>query len=317
MALVSLIMVLVFLLKTVFIQRQSFLGVVWLFIGLCYQLVFEYNTGVSNSADSLSILLEPFGLSAEESGIYLHLLESGGHSALGLSKCMKLPRTRVYRILDRLVEKGMAVQSLADQGSRYEAASPQALQLKVLEQEKKAESLKNSLPLVLEELGNLSGSGMKSNKVLYYSGQRGLLQVTHNSLRAKGELLTMEISDMNAFMDQETAEELRREFVKNKIKVRTITNLSSMDDWTEVTEMVKNNWQIRHLPESLMKIQFEVLIYNNVYVLYQYNGGDVFCVEIYNQKLVDQKKQIFEFMWRSATPMQILSPNGKGEIETN
>ncbi len=36
--------------------------------------------------------------------------------------------------------------------------------------------------------------------------------------------------------------------------------------------------------------------------VYNWTDGDVFGVEIYNNKLVTQQKQLFELIWQLATP---------------
>ena len=63
-----------------------------------------------------------------------------------------------------------------------------------------------------------------------------------------------------------------------------------------------------------MKIKFEVLIYNDVYVMYRYKGKEVFCVEIYNQELADMQRQLFRYMWKKARRFKVLNKEGKAEL---
>jgi len=57
-----------------------------------------------NAHDSLQSL----GLSAQETSIYIALLETGGQAASDLAKRLKLERTTAYAALKRLVAKGFA-----------------------------------------------------------------------------------------------------------------------------------------------------------------------------------------------------------------
>ncbi|KKS80523.1 MAG: hypothetical protein UV54_C0004G0011, partial [Candidatus Beckwithbacteria bacterium GW2011_GWA2_43_10] len=153
------------------------------------------------------------------------------------------------------------------------------------------------------------------SKVLYYEGLEGLKQVTWNSLKAKDELLTFEIKDMNAFFDFEYAENLRLKFLERKIFVRTLSNVTYIAPWTKAAgEVVEKYWEIRHIPEKQMKIKFEILIYNDVYVMYRYVGQEIFCVEIYNQELADMQRQIFEYVWQKAKRFKVLNKQGEAKL---
>ena len=125
----------------------------------------------------------------------------------------------------------------------------------------------------------------------------------------------MEIKDLDAFFSHKEAEKLRLKFIAKQIQIKTLTNLKKIPSWTqEAQEMVEKYWEIRHIPESQMKIKFEVLIYNDVYVMYRYKGKEVFCVEIYNQELADMQRQLFRYMWKKARRFKVLNKEGKAEL---
>ena len=270
---------------------------------------------MSEQTDSLLSLLKPYGLETDEGRVYLELLENGVASALVLSRNLKIARTRVYRILDKLERLGLVVMRLHERGSRFEASNPKKISMLVSQKEIEAEKLKQNLPILEEQLLKVGGKDRQKSKVLYYKGLEGLKQVTYNSTKADGELLTMEIQDMNAFFKHEQAEEMRLKFVENKIKIRTLTNATKIDAWTQkATEMVEKYWEIRQIPESQLRIKFEVLIYNDAYVMYRYTDGEIFCVEIYNQELSDMQRQIFEYMWRQANKFKVLNNRGKAVL---
>ena len=74
--------------------------------------------------DALQARLESLGLSAGEALVYLTLLRSGGTlGATALASATKLPRTRVYPLLNALTEKGI-VEAEAGYGSRFTAVRP-------------------------------------------------------------------------------------------------------------------------------------------------------------------------------------------------
>ena len=269
---------------------------------------------MSERTDSLLSLLQPYGLDTDESRVYLELLENGASSALVLSRRLKIARTRVYRILDKLEKMGLVIVRLHERGSRFEASNIKKLEVLAEDRAREAEQLKTGLPILEEQLSGIMRKKRGRSKVLYYKGIDGVKQVTYNSLKARGELLTFEIKDLDAFFSHKEAEKLRLKFVGKRIGIRTLTNLKKIPKWTSVTEMIEKYWEVRHLPESQMKIKFEILIYNDVYVMYRYKGEEVFCVEIYNQELADMQRQLFEYMWKQARRFKVLNKEGEAEL---
>ena len=140
-----------------------------------------------------------------------------------------------------------------------------------------------------------------NSKVLVYTGNEGLLQVTLNSLKAKTGISIMEISySMNPFIPKEEADEIRKEFLERNIKVREITNQPFRDDnYTSVKEFDKKCMDYRYVDPKKLKIDVETLIYNNVTAFYTYKD-DPFCIEVYSEKLAKMQTQVFGYIWNIA-----------------
>ncbi len=197
---------------------------------------------MSEKIDTIITLLTQFGVGELECKIYLEILSGRGDTALIVSRNLKLARTKVYRLLDNLVTRGMVITRLGERGARFTAISPDGLDLLLSDREHALDKLRSTLPVLKSQLSALRGDSPKS-QVLYYHGLDGLKQVTHNSLKAKGELLTYELSTMNAFFSKKEAEDFRRKFVANKITSRTLTNATELDAWTDIPEIVEKYWQ--------------------------------------------------------------------------
>jgi sugar-specific transcriptional regulator TrmB len=270
---------------------------------------------MSEQTDKLIMLLEPFGLMPDEARIYLVLLENGTLSALEISRRLKMGRTKVYRILDTLISKELVINEYDEVGFKFVASEPTKLELLLNQRAADIEALKQSLPSLTTILEQQRGSNQPGSKVRYYRGQRGLYQVNFNMLAAKGEFLSYEVSNAEAFMDHEDAEQLRREIVVAKIKVRTITNLTHMKQFTDVTEIVKHYWEIRYIDPKEFEIKADVFIYNDVYALCHYlKDGDVFCVEMINPELARMQKQLFEYLWTRAQALTIIGDHGEAAL---
>lgn len=270
---------------------------------------------MSDQSDTLLSLLKPYGLTTEEADIYLFLLKNGFVSALEVSKTLRIGRTRVYRLLDKLVKRQLVVEKLGERGFQFGAASPQRLHQLSIEKELEARALKKALPSLVKELESLMPSAFgKKSKVLFYEGMEGLKQVSYNITRADGLLRVFEVEHMSDFLDFEFSESVRKELVENKIMTYDLTNKKSSPAHTDQTELVKHYSQLRYIDPKKLRIQFEVLIYNDVYATYTYKGDEVFCVEIYNEELATMQKQIFDFIWAQAQPLKYINDRGAATI---
>jgi len=260
----------------------------------------------------LKAQLEGYDLTKNEAVVYIQLLKMGNPvSVLQIARALKLGRTPVYNALDRLEYKGLVAKQLADNGYNYVAASPDNLEKYWAEKSARLQRLGNRLPGLVAALeGVVAPAGYKS-QINYFSGRRGLEQITYNSLRAEGDLYIYEIStDMMVFVEREKAEKFREIWVERGTMIHQLTNRTVFEDFTEVEKLVTELWDIRYIDPEVLKIEFETLIYNDVVALYSYIGGEVFGVEMKNPTLAKMQKQIFKAMQNLAVPLAIKSPKG-------
>lgn len=151
-------------------------------------------------------------------------------------------------------------------------------------------------------------------KIKTYSGVEGLLEVTKNSLNAKGELLIYETSyaSLNDMFSRKQAEDIRKEFLERKIIVRELTNKAYHEPYTEVKDFHEKVMKIRYINPAKLKIEVETLIYNNIVATYQ-PWKDGICFEVYSRQLADQQRQLFEFVWKQAD-RPIIGKGGRTSI---
>lgn len=147
-----------------------------------------------------------------------------------------------------------------------------------------------------------------------YSGIDGLLEITRNSLRAKGELLIFETSyaSLNDMFSRDQADKIRIGLFKNNIKVRELTNRVYHEPYTEIEGFHEKMVDIRYIDPSKLNIEIETLVYNDVVAIYQPKKADI-CVEIYSKQLANQQRQLFEFVWKKADK-PIIGKGGRTSI---
>lgn len=252
---------------------------------------------MSEQTDNLNFLLKPFGLTSEESTIYLYLLESGTSSALKISRQINMARTKVYRILDNLIEKQLVVQEYNQNGFKFKANHPSKLNQLITQKEIEISILKQSLPQTIDLLEKHINLNHPQSQILYYQGQDGLSQVNWNLLNAKKEFLSYEVDTADVYLPHLEAEKLRQALIDKNITSRTLMNKKSLQPFSQV----KNRelfQQIRFISPKILTIKSDIFIYNDIFTICHYlDNKDIFCLEIKNQFLVDMQKQIFENLW--------------------
>jgi len=268
-------------------------------------------SNISN-ASQLKAQLKRYGFTDNESLIYTHLLKTGNKtSVVQIARSLKLGRTPVYNALDRLEDKGVVEKTLGDNGHNYMASSPDNLERYWADRTAKREKLAEKLPALVASLEALATPSGYKSQINYFSGHRGIKQITYNSLKAEKDLYIYEVrSDMTAFMTNDQAERFRETWVEKNTTIHQLTNKTEFKDFTDVKKLIVDLWDIRHMPPEILDIKFETLIYNDTVALYSYIGNEIFGVEIKNPALAEMQKQIFKAMQKLAKPMKITSEKG-------
>lgn len=278
--------------------------------------VLEFNL-MSDQTDILISQVNRYGLSDDEGRIYVFLLHNGFSTALHMSRKLRIGRTKVYRLLDVLKKKQFVEFRVDDHGMQFGAVQPSRFQRIISEKELEIHELKTSLPDFIAQLQKFSSQNQEKSKVLYYEGIEGLKQVSYNITRAKGELRVFEMEHLSDFLPMEFSEQIRCELVEQHIHTKDLTNRTSFPGFTNVKEMIENYSEYRCIDPQRLKIRFEVLIYNDVYATYTYKNDHIFCVEIYNDHLAEMQKQLFDFIWTQAVPMQFVDVRGAAVLSSS
>lgn len=270
---------------------------------------------MSDQTDKLHKDLRELGLTDEEAQLYLYINKNNPSTALRSSKDLHIGRTKVYRILDKLMSLGLVAQNLQDRGFVFEVTPISNLNALLTKKELELNKLRISIPSIIEQLNSITKETNSTQKVRYYKGLEGLHQATWNSLKANKYIRIFEKeATMDAFTDKDFSEEVRKELVKRRIHVMQLTNLTQIQNYTNVTTLVEKYWSLRHIKPRQLTIKFETIIYNNTVALYDFDRKEPYCVEIEDTCLANMQKQLFDFVWNFAQPMIITSKHGAAKV---
>lgn len=242
--------------------------------------------------------LERLGLDQEQAHIYLFLLQAGPSTVLAISRGLKTGRTKLYPLLEELAEKQLITIHERHYGTSYEAQSPHVIEFLVNESERKAESLRSNLPAITNILGQLQVESPTTSRIAEYRGVEGLKQMNFNLTKADKEYRVFELAGLDKLLGKHFADKMRTITREKRMNTYDLTNNKNRANESGVIENPLA--ATRYIDPSVFKIQFETLIYNNCVALLSYDKEDIFGVEIYNDKLAAQQKQLFDLLWSQA-----------------
>lgn len=245
------------------------------------------------------------GFGEQAAKIFLVLVEQGPMSLLQISRLSGIERTRLYRVIEDLTEKGLVIEQLAFKSRRFEAADLEQLRKMVSLERTKAEQLTqnwDSFAALIEE----TRRGYSPTRVLYFKGAEGIKQMSWNSLQAKGELLSYVYRAFQEAIGQKYLNDWAREAKASNVKIRELHSERFQESLhnglffsVDLRDMGKR-YDARLLPSKIMSMTHAMDIYNDVVGIIYWKEEEVFGIEIHNEMIAQMQRSIFEVFWKMA-----------------
>lgn len=244
------------------------------------------------------------GLREEEAQIYLFVLQNGTASIVEISRHTGVNRMSLYRYCEELSDRGFLRRLAVLKTTKYEASSLSFLKTRLDSFETRFEEMKEKYQDAKHSFEELSKYSQSKTKVIQYIGHEKVKQLIWNSLDATDEVLsfgyrTLKEATSPSFVDNWWGEMIRRGIV-NRILMNEETlqmKNSTENEMKHSPIKIKKVWKPRVIPEKILKITQETFLYNDVHAIVQWEGDQVFGVEIYNKEIVEQEKGIFNILW--------------------
>lgn len=248
---------------------------------------------------SLITYLRHLGLSQEEAAIYVSLTEQGGGTPLSISRVTGINRTKVYRTIETLSQSKLVNIEVREHSSRVTPVQPERLAEIVKQRQQQAAELARNYPDMERKLAELGVKSRADTKVRFYRGKQGIEQMVWNVLKAKSEVVGYTYRDLADFVGEKYMGDFAAEFVRRNLAMRDIYS----DEYVKGKKS-EQDWgghiKSRYLPDKILAIPHQMDIYDDVVSFYNWHEGEVFGVEIHNEKVARLQKQLFELAWEKA-----------------
>jgi hypothetical protein len=126
---------------------------------------------------------------------------------------------------------------------------------------------------------------------------KDLYDISMRSAQAKDKTLYIyEKSDLSKVIGEEKAEEIRQEFLKNKILVKQITNIPTLPPFSENDTFINTCMTFRYVPEELFSIKNEILIFDDCVAIYNIEP-EIRLLVIEDKDYATNQRQLFTNLW--------------------
>lgn len=239
------------------------------------------------------------GLTDGEGKVYLALLKLGSTTSGPIIEESGVANSIIYRLLDSLIEKGLASYIIKEKTKYFQACEPKKIIEYLEERKQKIEDNKDNINKLLPQLLAM-GMNNEETSVQVYEGFRGIqtaYEHWYNKLK-KGE----EVLAWGVYPQQSEKYHIywQKDHLKRKkygIKTRILFNQGTDK---EILKNRNSYWgaDARYMPVG-MKTPAWFMTYANVTVIFLQHNKEI-AVEIINKDIAESFKAYFDNLWEGS-----------------
>jgi sugar-specific transcriptional regulator TrmB len=238
-------------------------------------------------------LLKEMGLTESEIRAYLALLETGSSKKGPLVKKTGISSSKIYEVLDRLIEKGLVSYVLKNKVRHFNAAPPSRIKDYLQEKGEKIKKQENMLEHVLPHLETIGKTKERKTDAEVYRGWKGM-QTVYNDL-----LETLEPGEEYVIFGASRGEDEKRvrsffkrfgmKVVRKKLKAKIIFNENARGNIPNVERTAK----VRYLDHTTPS---EILIYGHKTAIVLLEKEPL-VILIRGENVAKSFRRYFDVMW--------------------
>jgi sugar-specific transcriptional regulator TrmB len=148
-------------------------------------------------------IIEDMGFSPREAKVYLALLETGSSTITNIIKKSEVPSSKIYEVLDRLMQKGAVSYLKIGRAKHFQATDPENILNEFDERRNRFEESLHQLKLLQELTNNKQSVELFEGKSAIFKALNNLLNITEPADEYLGFSVGKEHldKDINTFMN--------------------------------------------------------------------------------------------------------------------
>lgn len=248
------------------------------------------------------------GLSEEQAQLYQALLERGPQRASDLTKWVGIKRGLVYKVLEQLVNMGLAIKNESE--GTVAVFSPAHPSLLLSNVERKEKEIALTKEVLTSSIGSLSSKyNLLSGKpnVQFFEGPEGVAKVLEDTLNTKDEILT--------YVDMEIVEkyfkEINNKYVEKRSKLEIKKRLLVVENnftnelfkkWNKENPNFFSVTDLKMVKTPINEIEGAIQIYGNKIGIITISNNNLISIIIEDIRINKLFRSMFEALY-------LVSPN--------
>jgi sugar-specific transcriptional regulator TrmB len=258
----------------------------------------------------LRTYFERLGLEPDIADIYLTLRTYGPQNVLRLSRNSGMERTRLYRLLDILTANQLVELRTEYKKTIVTAAPLNNLQILLAKREQDLSTLQQELRH-LENSFQPTYIASPAARVQMYRGADGLKQMFWNQTNATTDTLAIMYENMQNRTNLKFFERWVQKCNERGLAIRGIIGdhfIKTQQEWYKKHSNERIvAWEARYAPPELFTITHSMIIYDDVVSYYNWQGSEIFGIEMYNKEIADSQRSFFGALWAQSQPVDDLT----------
>jgi len=241
-------------------------------------------------------ILKEIGLTDSEIKVYLALLELGSSKKGPIVKKAAITSSKIYEVIDKLIERGLAGYVVKDKVKYFNAAPPSRIKDYLKEKENQIKQQENELDKLLPSLELKQKLTEKGTDAEVYRGWRGMQTVYNNLLESLKPKEGFYIFGASKGMDTKRVKSFYTRFnekvKQKKLKANIIFNENARGNILNV----EKNAKVKYLDHTTPS---EILIYKNKTAVVLLEKEPLIII-IRSESIAKSFKAYFDVMWMVA-----------------
>jgi len=259
----------------------------------------------------LSKKLINLGLSREEIDVMLFIAQNGDSKIADICSQIKIPRSSIYRLIDKLEQKGLIKKVLTTQGSNIALSNLENLKNQISDKQEELKNQLNEFDQLTNSILSLKNLNKPSPEVRYFEGKEGIRQIIWDSLKASNTIRCYTNAIRKDIVGAKWLTDYCIKFVNSNLNEKvlgdTIYSKESYQKYggrekyySPVKEYFKKSDE-RVLDIPFLKIKGEIYIYNNIFAFYTWESNKLVGAEIQSESISITQSSIFDVLWNLTT----------------
>jgi sugar-specific transcriptional regulator TrmB len=262
------------------------------------------------------------GLTERETKVYITLLSKRSFTSSELQKSAGIPRTKIYEVLYKMIDRGICVERQTGKIKYYEAVEPKKALHRMLEDYKNNyQSELEKKKDITESLAEIFNPIYEKNKIFESPlefievikdkdhAQKKILQAFQNS---KSEVISLVkgpyVCDNSTRIKEQVREE--KNLLKRGVGCKKIYESNESSDESQIIDQFKPLAKLGSQLRILESIPTKMVVFDERLVIFPLqdvirNPNELTLILIEHKEMVLACRILFDYLWNSSKPMKI------------